>query len=488
MSGYGTKKRGADVAQQLTFPAVFSEAVAQRENPYGYYPQQQRNPVILPVGDDLQDKYHEQKRLDANRRVMNAVMDNRASTARFLKSHQNYDLPRPVLGQRIFANPSLGNQSDIYSHRPIDWNQSSVSSLQGGVLFTQEAQKWGRQKLADRIPQLNAIELAKQAFLTGVPVGTVERGAPSEAFPIGSTVELMATLQSLASAIQMGSITGLTLGEMVKFLRLLFRWATGATQDELQEVLQVVDSNLVGLQGIEDEFAEGVAEGVDGKQIRAYNDQLTVSMRKVRDYLKRMIGVVNLSAKERQKASANFIKNVGFTAISRLSAEAVDRELKAELANARSFREATERGERKKEEREFRGIGNVFGVELNEDERERRADEAGPFFGDSSSSSSSTSVRNPMRSQQSAQLPEELPEAPDAEFEGPARASSSASSGTMSLEAIRNAVNNRKTNAKTLHDKLVGQRLIGYLPTKSGKNKKTTSEEYRQHIRNSLNL
>lgn len=345
MSGYGTKKRGADLAEQLTFPAVFSEAVAQRQNPYGYLPQQQRNPVVMPVGDDLQDKYHAQKKLDADRRVMNAVMDNRASTARFLKSHQNYDLPRPVLSQRQFANPSLGNQSDIYSHRPIDWNQSSLSPLQGGVLFTQEAQKWGRQKLADRIPQLDAITLAKQAFLTGVPLGAVDRGAPLEDFPVGSKVELVALLQTIQSSATVGKINALTVADSVKFLRLLFRWATTATSEDLTDVYNYIEGDPDGiiylLENIEEQFQEGVAEG---SPVKPYNDQLLQTMRKVARYLEAMIKSVDRSPAERKKVSSNAIKNLGFTSLTQKSVERESQQLAENLRS--SARQQNRQGDR----------------------------------------------------------------------------------------------------------------------------------------------
>jgi hypothetical protein len=436
MSGYGTKKRGATLAEQLTFPAVFSEAVAQRQNPYGYLPQQERNPVIMPVGDDLQDKYHEQKRLDANRRVMNAVMDNRASTARFLRSHQNYDVPKAVLAQRQFANPSNGNQSDIYSHRPINWTVDWDSTLQGGVLFTQEGQRYGRDKLKDRVAQLNAIDVAKQEFLSGLPTGAMaqpQRGVPPSAdeFTVGSTVELMTTLQTLSSAIQMGNITQLSVSEMVKFLRLLFRWATGASQDELEEVFEVVDNNIINLQGLDDEFSEGVAEG--DEPVQDYTEQLLRTMRKVRDYLEQMIGVANLSPKERKTASTNAIKSAGLTAISRLPANIVERERKEAESKAgrlgvrEQFREAQEATRESPFFADF--FGDKSAEELRRERREAKADARAKLSQDGRDkkvedtySSSSSSSMNTMRADKpSAEMEVKQPEQAEPDFEGPAQ-------------------------------------------------------------------
>lgn len=318
MSAFGTKKRGADLAQQLTFPAVFSETVAHEANPYGYAPERASRPVELPVGDDLQDKYHEQKRLDAHNRVMNAVKDNKASIQRFLHSHQNYALPKPVLSQRRLANPSNGNQADIYSHRPIQWEVNWNSPLQGGVLFTQEAQKWGRQKLKDRVNQLDAINLAKQEFLSGLPTGaTAVSGAPSEEFPIGSKVELISLLEGIRSTVESGKLTPLTLADSVKFLRLLFRWATTASAGDLMDVYDYFEGQPDGLIFMLEEYEDEVASGAELEVIIEYNKNLLETMRKVAQYLTVMIQNVDKSPSERKRVSENAIKTLGFTKISK---------------------------------------------------------------------------------------------------------------------------------------------------------------------------
>ena len=320
MSGYGTKKRGADVAQELTFPAVFSDVASLRQNPYGYMPQLQRNPVMMPEGNDLQDKYHQQKKMDADRRVMNAVMDNRASTARFLRSHANYVLPRPVLSQRQFANPSNGNQADIYNNRAVDWNQNT-DSLMGGVLYTQEAQKWGRQKLRDRIPQLDAIELAKQAFVTDTPLGAVTVGQPTERLTESASLkvqlEITNTIQSIATSLEAGRLSPLTVADTLKFLRLLFRWASGASLDELVDVKTIVEYIIESLEGILDELDVENLNPSDNEK-KVFSTELLNTMRKTRQYLVNMIGVVNASPSERQKASANFVRSAGFASLSKL--------------------------------------------------------------------------------------------------------------------------------------------------------------------------
>jgi hypothetical protein len=123
-----------------------------------------------------------------------------------------------------------------------------------------------------------------------------------------------------------------------------------------------------------------------------------------------MIGVVNLSAKERQKASANFIKTAGFTAISRLSADAVDRELKAELASAGSLRNRLDTNELNR----LAGAYSSAGMpKLSKDGKDRKVEEA------SSSSSSSTNVMRDGKP--SAEMDVREPDQAEAKFEGPAK-------------------------------------------------------------------
>lgn len=406
MSGYGTKKRGADVAQQLTFPAVFSEVASLSQNPYGYLPQLQRNPVFMPEGNDLQDKYHQQKKMDADRRVMNAVMDNRASTARFLKSHQNYDIPRPVLSQRQFANPSNGNQADIYNNRAIDWNQNT-ESLVGGVLYTREAQKWGRQKLRERIPQLDAIELAKQAFLTDIPLGAVTVGQPAERLTESASLkvqlEITNTIQSIATSLEAGKLSPLTVADTLKFLRLLFRWASGATFDELDDVKTIVEYIIESLEGILDDLDVENLQPSDNEK-KVFSSQLLDTMRKTRQYLVNMISVVNATPAERQKASANFVRSAGFASLSKqITPEIQAQRERMTAPKVRSSVSALDSlgAFRRDDDGDDDGGDGGDGKEarLDEDGRERYVKETGlPYFGDepedasasASSSSSST--------------------------------------------------------------------------------------------------
>ena len=153
MSAFGTKKYGGDVAVQLTFPEVFSAAVAVTDpNPYDYMLRPAQQFYHPEAANDLQQDYHAEKKAAADRSVATRVSSREYS--KWLLNHNTYGYtqPRPVLGQRIFANPSNGNTVDIYPARrtmaagnthtgdsPI---KCSSTGLQGGIVRTAEGQRY----------------------------------------------------------------------------------------------------------------------------------------------------------------------------------------------------------------------------------------------------------------------------------------------------------------------------------------------------------
>jgi hypothetical protein len=329
MSAVVTKKLGGDYATQLTFPAVF-EAQAKMSNLASqFYPEVQGRSMELLVGSGLQQNYHEQKRLDANRRCLNGVRDNAASMARYLSSHANYIMPKPVLSQRVYANPSNGNQSDIYSSRP-------QSGLSGGVLRTIEGQKWGRDKLKERIPQLDAIKAAKDAFLLGTPLLSSAEGTVGIA-DITAKVELYGLLNRIANDVEVGVVNTKTVENSQSALKLLFSWTPYGELREIEEVMEKIEEIKNALTSILEEDDEGVAITVAGQALISNAGYLENLFNKMREYLVRMNGVLNRSRKEREKASSIFIKSLGFSELEkklpRISAK-IRRELaEAERAN-----------------------------------------------------------------------------------------------------------------------------------------------------------
>jgi hypothetical protein len=311
MSAVLTKKPGGDYATQLTFPAVFAAQAKASNLASQFYPDAQSRPVVIPRGSGLQEDYHEQKRLDANRRCLNGVRDNAASTARFLSSHANYIVPKPVLSQRKYANPSNGNQADIYSSRPIQWNQP----MRGGVLRTKEGQDWAIGKLKERIPQLDAITAAKEAFLMGMPMGAM--GAESVGISdITTKVELYGLLTRVESDVEQDTVDKKTVDTSQSLLKLMFAFIPYADVREVEEVMESVEY----IQKTLDVIAEKAADGEQSKEKEAKlinASYLSTLYDNMRQYLVRMNGVLNRPRKEREKASSVFIKSLGFSELER---------------------------------------------------------------------------------------------------------------------------------------------------------------------------
>ena len=179
MAAVTTKKPGGDVAIELTFPAVYQELYADAGEAERFAPS---FPLVSPPfveGEDIQAAYHEQKRKDAHHMARAAVDSRQFADARMLSSHANYyGMPRPVLSQRVYANPSLGNLSGAIdsARRTMDDSMAPFrclsrqerglstggcgacyDSLRGGVIRTLKGQEWAANRLQDRIKQLDEI-------------------------------------------------------------------------------------------------------------------------------------------------------------------------------------------------------------------------------------------------------------------------------------------------------------------------------------------
>ena len=118
MSAFGTKKQYGSEALQATFPDVAAAIRVETDNtPYGYIGRAMIGKAELPVANDFQQSYHEEKKRWADAKALEWVHNN--ARTRWLMNHNTFGYTQPYasLGQRIFANPSLGNISDIYAAR-----------------------------------------------------------------------------------------------------------------------------------------------------------------------------------------------------------------------------------------------------------------------------------------------------------------------------------------------------------------------------------
>jgi hypothetical protein len=394
MSAVLTKKPGGDYATQLTFPAVFAVQAKANNLASQFYPDAQSRPMVLPRGSGLQEDYHEQKRLDANRRCLTAVRDNAASTARYLNSHANYIVPKPVLGQRKYANPSNGNQADIYSSRPIQWNQS----MRGGVLRTEEGQKWAIGKLKERIPQLDAIKAAKEAFLTGMPMGAVGAEAVGIA-DITAKVELYGLLTRVESEVEQGVVNNKTVEKSQSLLKLMFSFVPYGEIREVEEVMESVEYIKKSLDGIVEQGEEGVAEqSKAGEAVMRNATYLSGLYDKMYQYLTRMNGVLNRPRKEREKASSVFIKSLGFSELEKKLLPDLSARVRREVAAAEAANPNANPDGEEEEAEEGAPFPPPSPPRGPDDDEEDEDGPSGPYqissslssFGPSSSSSSSS--------------------------------------------------------------------------------------------------
>ena len=168
MSAFGTKKSSGDRGLQLTFPLYFQEAY---NIPLEYFPSYEGESTDLLIGSDFQSEYHEQKRMEANRSVMNGIQANKTKEEKLLTGRANYHLPKPVLGQRIYANPSNGaevlsstrrDNGKLAPFRTVEAGKED--GMRGGVVVSLEAQEFYKKQLERRIAQLNRINALTQGY------------------------------------------------------------------------------------------------------------------------------------------------------------------------------------------------------------------------------------------------------------------------------------------------------------------------------------
>ena len=164
MSAFGTKKAGANKALQETFPDVAAAVRLETQSrPYGYVGRTQVIKADLPKADGLQADYHAEKKRWADLNAMNWVHNNQRTRWHMNHNTYGYTQPKPVLSQRVFANPSNGNVVDIYAARhdigPLPARGGSEPVMyRGGILRTAQGQEYYQKLMKARIDQLNAIQ------------------------------------------------------------------------------------------------------------------------------------------------------------------------------------------------------------------------------------------------------------------------------------------------------------------------------------------
>lgn len=344
------------------FPSAYSSVYASKNIMPRFYPRVYDDKHgSFWAGNDLQSAVHEQRRKDANFMAGAKVRATQLSRVRFAGTpHGRGILPPSILGQRVFANPSLGAhqpasaRSDLDSapfhlSNAISSTQSSHSplhrdtqgfhrspALSGGVLRSMEGQQHGKRMLDARIEQLNAIQEARQSFREGMPISTGSFQS-TETQPVGtnSAIELNLLLQGILNATVGGfdnpepesaSVTDVVerrqdidrnqlnifvMKDATRALSLLFALAPQMDSTQLDDVYTKVDMivhNVDGLVNTEEDTT--IPE-----QTREISLSLSILFKKVREYMEQMIAKSNLSPKERLDLSKALVNSLRFTAL-----------------------------------------------------------------------------------------------------------------------------------------------------------------------------
>lgn len=309
MSAYGTKKRGADEAVQLTFPLNFQKAF---KAGVGFFPSYTGAFADLMVGTDFQSTYHEEKRMEANQSVMNGLQARRTQEQKLLTGHQNYHLPKPVLGQRKFANPMngvVGFPSARRDDSSAPFAVVETGAMKGGVR-TAEGNTFYNLQLQRRIEQLNKINALAQGF--PVPMGQRVNNFDAEKFGTKEKVNFFLYMRVLSDSVIEGDLSRFSFENLKEMMDMLFKFApTTATEDDFAEMRDAWEEMLESTRQIDaDAFADANANS-------DYFETLKVFLEKGFQYIRQMSANVFRERRDKEALSRSLIKSLGFTSFLR---------------------------------------------------------------------------------------------------------------------------------------------------------------------------
>lgn len=307
MAAIATKKPGGDRGVALTFPANFQKAFSAG---VGYYPSGDLLPFDLMVGTNFQSTYHEEKRREANNSVMNGIQNRLSAERKLLTGPHNFHLPKPVLGQRKYANPSFGDSSAQSTRRdngpdaPFRTIEVGMegSGMRGGVLTTMEGQTFYNNKLRGRINELNRINALAQGV--AVPMGQNMDTFDNRTIGSASKVEFFLFLRALADSVLDGDYNRFTFENMRDLLKRLVSFGPTATEEDLNDILHSVD------------LMKASAEAKEADELRPQYvtpesvQTIYLLVDKVKDYTDEMLRNINLSDKDRKTLSASLLRSL----------------------------------------------------------------------------------------------------------------------------------------------------------------------------------
>lgn len=308
MAGYGTKKIFGDRGLQLTFPLEFQKAY---NLPLAYFPSHQGAAQDVMAGSDFQSQYHQEKRAYANKTVMDGLVARRSAEQKLLTGPHNYHVPKPVLGQRVYANPSYGNTSIASGRRdsgaadaPFKVVENGGMMRGSGGLKTVEARQFYKDQLTRRIGQLDRLNALSQGF-------AVEMGQPYERHDNRQSgppnkVEFFIYLRALGDTILSGDLSRFTFENVKELITRLLQLGPTASREDFQDILDALDTMTTTARDgmLEDpEFAEKPDN-------MAYATTLVDYLERMRAYVVEMFKYVNDDAKTRAAISKGMMKRI----------------------------------------------------------------------------------------------------------------------------------------------------------------------------------
>ena len=356
MASFGTQKVPT-TNLNVGFPDPFAYWYAGSHRPEQFMPEKPMMSEALQGGNDLQARYHQQKKADSHRMAMAKVYATQVANAKsFSSPHGYYQLPPAVLGQRRIAAPEYGLLSASSARLDVpglsEWSivenpyqsfggggrfshtfkHKDAHLLRGGVLRTTVGQDWAKTKLNDRIRQFNEIDQAKMMFQSGdlsqIPSAPFAGATASLSSEVGIVpqIELASLLQNVIDSLMSPgedyvAITRFVVEDSSKIFSLLVNLATHNSAEDIQNALEFIEggstqdgiTQLIAnqLANIQEDGATDVPNPM-GANIAQMLSTLEERFQRMEMYLKQMLKVVDSPYKDRVTASNTLIKSLGF--------------------------------------------------------------------------------------------------------------------------------------------------------------------------------
>jgi hypothetical protein len=300
-------KPGGQEAAFLTFPLIFQREYRMKDN---YYPEVIEPSLDLMIGSDFQSDFHEEKRRDAHQSVRDGIQANATKERLMMTGFNNYHVPKPVLGQRVFANPSQGAES-FYSARQDNeaYNapfQNTEDGMRGGVVTSIEGQNFYKKQLANRISQLNRINALAQGY--AVQLGQNYRTEDNTKEGSFDKVQFFILVRALMDSVIEGDLTRFTFENLKEMLNMMFQFGPTMSEEDINDVRDSLDQITIMVQN-------GLSANPDITNIpekQAYAETLDVYIKKMIEFFGILQTSINYSTKDKTTLVKSLKKSLQF--------------------------------------------------------------------------------------------------------------------------------------------------------------------------------